>query len=137
TSMPELFVSLQAAVQGKFDISLGNVIGSNIANIGLVLGLTALIAPLGIDRDFYKFNWPAMMIASLLLFYFLGTGYEISRLEGGAFVLALVVYLIFMIYRARLHGKAATFEKAVPHLEETSGVKIFFWLLIGAAGLYF
>ena len=58
TSAPELLVSIQAALDGFSDISLGNVIGSNIANIGLVLGVTAIIAPLTIDQDFYKFNWP-------------------------------------------------------------------------------
>ena len=66
TSAPELLVSLQAALNGLSDISLGNVVGSNIANIGLVLGITAMIAPLFIDRDFYKFNWPVMMLLSLV-----------------------------------------------------------------------
>src|SRR5690606_27399853 len=56
TSAPELLVSLQAALNGFSDISLGNVIGSNIANIGLVLGMTAIISPLVVDRDFYRFN---------------------------------------------------------------------------------
>ena len=65
TSAPELLVSLNAALTGFSDISLGNVIGSNIANIGLVLGITAVIAPLAIDRDFYKFNWPVMMCIPL------------------------------------------------------------------------
>ena len=54
TSAPELLVSLQAALTGFSDIALGNVIGSNIANIGLVLGITAFISPLSIDRDFYQ-----------------------------------------------------------------------------------
>jgi len=54
TSAPELLVSLQAAYKGMSDISLGNVIGSNIANIGLVLGITAIISSLTVDRDFYR-----------------------------------------------------------------------------------
>ena len=54
TSAPELLVSLQAAFDGISDISLGNVIGSNIANIGLVLGITAIISPLSVDRYFYR-----------------------------------------------------------------------------------
>jgi len=68
TSMPELLVSLQAALDGFSDISLGNVIGSNIANIGLVLGITAIISSLEIDKDFYKFNWPVMMLFSVMLY---------------------------------------------------------------------
>ena len=60
TSAPELLVSVQDAIDGFSDISLGNVIGSNIANIGLVLGVTAIITPLSIDKYFYKFNWPVL-----------------------------------------------------------------------------
>ena len=71
TSAPELLVSLQAALDGVSDIALGNVIGSNIANIGLVLGITAIISPLTVDKDFYKLNWPMMMLASFALYYFL------------------------------------------------------------------
>ena len=69
TSAPELFVSVQAAIDGYPFISLGNVIGSNIANIGLVLGITAIISPLFLDRDFYKFNWPVMMLFSIALYF--------------------------------------------------------------------
>ena len=71
TSAPELLVSLQAALDGVSDIALGNVIGSNIANIGLVLGITAIISPLAADKDFYKLNWPMMMLASFALYFFL------------------------------------------------------------------
>ena len=68
TSAPELLVSLQAAISGFSDISLGNVIGSNIANLGLVLGITAIISSIDVDRDFYRFNWPVMMLFSLALY---------------------------------------------------------------------
>jgi len=77
TSAPELLVSLQAALSGFSDISLGNVIGSNIANLGLVLGITAIISSIAVDREFYRFNWPAMMIFSIALYYFLSTGENI------------------------------------------------------------
>ena len=69
TSAPELLVSLQAALDGVSDIALGNVIGSNIANIGLVLGITAVISPLIVDRDFYLYNWPMMMLLSIILYF--------------------------------------------------------------------
>ena len=71
TSAPELLVSLQAALDDVTDIALGNVIGSNIANIGLVLGVTALISPFVVDRDFYRLNWPMMMLMSFALYFFL------------------------------------------------------------------
>ena len=101
TSAPELLVSLQAALTGFSDISLGNVIGSNIANIGLVLGITAFISPLAIDRDFYRFNWPVMMIFSLALYYFLSTGNNLSRVEGIVLLLGIVLYLYLLIRRSR------------------------------------
>jgi cation:H+ antiporter len=136
TSSPELLVSLQAALSGYSDISLGNVIGSNIANIGLVLGLTAIISSMETDSDFIKFNWPVMMILTGMMYLFLYTGENISRLEGGALLLVIVVFLGVLIKKATTKG--AKLESEVdPSLEQTSGFKIILWLLIGAAGLYF
>jgi cation:H+ antiporter len=136
TSSPELLVSLQAALSGYSDISLGNVIGSNIANIGLVLGLTAIISSMETDSDFIKFNWPVMMILTGMMYLFLYTGENISRLEGGALLLVIVVFLGVLIKKATTKG--AKLESEVDSsLEQTSGFKIILWLLIGAAGLYF
>lgn len=67
TSAPELIVSLTAAVKGSTDLSLSNVIGSNIANLGLVLGITLLLGNMEIKKSFYKTDWPMMMMASVLL----------------------------------------------------------------------
>lgn len=136
TSLPELLVSMQAAFDGKPDISLGNVIGSNIANIGLVLGVTAMISPLLIDRDFYKFNWPVMLVFSGVLYFFLQSGHQISQLEGLAFFLALIVYLVFLIRRAHHKDEVPT-EDVDESLRKTSVFKIILWQLIGGAALYF
>jgi cation:H+ antiporter len=136
TSSPELLVSLQAALSGYSDISLGNVIGSNIANIGLVLGLTAIISSMDTDSDFIKFNWPVMMILTGMMYLFLYTGKNISRLEGGALLFVIVVFLGVLIKKARTKGGKSESE-VDPSLEQTSGFKIILWLLIGATGLYF
>lgn len=136
TSSPELLVSLQAALSGYSDISLGNVIGSNIANIGLVLGLTAIISSMDTDSDFIKFNWPVMMILTGMMYLFLYTGKNISRLEGGALLLVIIVFLGVLIKKATTKG-AKSESEVDPSLEQTSGFKIILWLLIGAAGLYF
>lgn len=136
TSMPELLVSLQAALNGFSDISLGNVIGSNIANIGLVLGITAIITSLEIDKDFYKFNWPVMMLFSVMLYLFLYTGGNISRTEGIGFVIAIIIYLVVLIRRARKHDEVAT-EDVDDSLQVVSYFKIIVWLIIGGAALYF
>jgi len=134
TSAPELLVSLQAALNGFSDIALGNVIGSNIANIGLVLGITAIISPLFIDRDFYIFNWPVMMAFSILLYYFLYSGGNLSRIEGGAMFLGIIVYVLFLIQRARKNR--IEIEGIDETLQLTSGFKIVVWLLIGGIALY-
>lgn len=135
TSAPELLVSLQAALDGFSDISLGNVIGSNIANIGLVLGITAMITPLAIDRDFYKFNWPVMMLFSILLYFFLSSGGNLSRIEGIILLVALVVYLFVLIRNSRRKEKNSV-EEVDDSLRVVSVFKMSVWLLIGIAALY-
>lgn len=137
TSAPELLVSVQAALEGFSDISLGNVIGSNIANIGLVLGITAFIAPLTIDRDFYKFNWPVMMLLSIALYFLLKSGNGLSRLEGTVFVILLVVYLFLLIKRARNQKESKPVDDGIDDgLSKTSSFKIIIWLLLGGLGLW-
>ena len=136
TSAPELLVSVQAALDGLSDISLGNVIGSNIANIGLVLGITAIIGPLAIDRDFFKFNWPVLMLLSIGLYYFLSTGKILTQIEGGILLLSLVLYLILLIRRSRKQS-AIEVEEVDESLETTTNFKISIWLLIGGVALYF
>lgn len=137
TSAPELLVSVQAALNELSDISLGNVIGSNIANIGLVLGITAIITPLAIDRDFYKFNWPVMMILSIVLYFLLKSGYEIDRAEGALLFSLLFVYLFFLLRNARKTHKSESIEEEIDDgLAKVSNVKIIIWLLIGGSALW-
>ncbi|WP_372919871.1 calcium/sodium antiporter [Salegentibacter sp.] len=135
TSAPELIVSLQAALGGFSDISLGNVIGSNIANIGLVLGITAIISSLAVDREFYRFNWPVMMLFSFALYYFLKTGENISRIEGLALLIALIIYLIVLIYRSRKKAELPV-EGIDDSLKKTTNFKMIIWLLIGGGTLW-
>jgi len=136
TSAPELFVSLQAALNGSPDLALGNVIGSNIANIALVLGVTAIIAPLTVDKNFYKMNWPAMMLLSLLFYYFLWNDTVLSRVEGVILFVLLVVFVVIMIAKAK-KDNSEVIEKVDDALMETSYPMIFFWLTIGGGALYF
>ena len=137
TSAPELLVSIQAALDGFSDISLGNVIGSNIANIGLVLGVTAIIAPLTIDQDFYKFNWPVMMLLSIALYFILSSGRVISRVEGFALLSTLFIYLYLLIRRARKTRKTAVHVVLDEALVTVSSFKIIVWFLIGGVALFF
>jgi len=96
TSAPELIVSINSAVNGYPDLALGNVIGSNIANLALVLGITLLIAEMDVQKSFFTTNWPAMMAASLLLFFFLRNDFLISDFEGLIFVFFLIFFLVYL-----------------------------------------
>ncbi|WP_299626235.1 calcium/sodium antiporter [uncultured Tenacibaculum sp.] len=135
TSAPELLVSLQAALDGSPAIAINNVIGSNIANIGLVLGVTALIGPIIVSKDFYKLNWPVMMLFSLAIFYFLQNDNQLTKTEGLALFLGLVVFLIVLIRSAKDDNADA--EEVDDKLAGIGYGKIAIWLLIGAAALYF
>ena len=97
TSMPEMVISLNAAVNDKPDISLGNIVGSNICNIGLILGLSALIRPLTGDRSLLKLDIPFLCVISLLLAgVCIFTG-GIERIIGILFLLLLALYLFYCI----------------------------------------
>lgn len=135
TSAPELIVSLQAALDGHPDLALSNVIGSNIANIALVLGLTAIISPLIVDKDFYKMNWPMMLISSIAIYYFLWNDNVLSRMEGFILLTSLIVFIYFMIKVSRKNAEDedGNVDEA---LRETSNIKIAIWLLIGGLALW-
>jgi len=135
TSAPELIVSLQAALDGYPALAIGNVVGSNIANIALVLGITAIIFPLMVDKDFYKMNWPMMVVLSLVLYYFLWNDNVLSSIEGSILFAALVVFIYFMVKISRRNTKREV-EDVDEALRETSSIKIIIWLLIGGAALW-
>jgi len=138
TSAPELLVSLNAALSGAPAIAINNVVGSNIANIGLVLGITAIIGSIGIDASFYRIHWPVMMLFSGMLYYFLWNDAQLSAIEGAVLFIALIAFVAYLI-----HGQKRTTE-ATDAIEEVDdalavvpGSKIGLWLFIGATALYF
>lgn len=100
TSTPELVVSLKAAYLGQGDISVGNVVGSNICNIGLILGFSALIVPIKVASQIVRVDTPIMIAASALAALLLYDG-VLSRIEGIVFVLLLVAYVLFSIRLAK------------------------------------
>ncbi len=136
TSVPELFVSVIAAIEGKPDFALGNVVGSNIANIGLVLGVTAIIHKLSTDKDFLRFYWPIMMLFSGFLYYFLSTELILSAFEGFILIIGLIIYLLFLVIRTRTK-KNIIIEDVDEKLKSASYFKVVIWLAVGILGLYF
>lgn len=100
TSAPELLVSLTAALQGAPAIAIGNVVGSNIANISLILGMAILVFPIEVDRDARRIHWPVMMAVSLLFWHVLSDDL-IARWEGLVLMIALVAYVGWMVWSSR------------------------------------
>jgi len=133
TSAPELLVSVQAAFSGYPEIAIGNVVGSNISNILLVLAVTALIFPIPVPAASVKRDWPMMMFASLLLFVLSLNGW-LTRVEGMVFVALLLAYVLYSVVKAR--------GVKHPHGEEKQGTSMPWWVavlifLASCAGLAF
>ena len=97
TSAPELIVSVKAALDGHSDLALGNVVGSNIANLGLVLAITIILSKIDVEKSFYKTDWPIMMVASGVLFYLLSVDQVIDFNEGASMLLFLILFLIYLL----------------------------------------
>ena len=138
TSAPELLVSLNAALSGAPAIAINNVVGSNIANIGLVLGITAIIGSIGIDASFYRIHWPVMMLFSGMLYYFLWNDHQLSAIEGGGLFIALIAFVAYLIRgQKRTTDATDAIEEVDDALAVVPGSKIGLWLFIGATALYF
>ena len=100
TSAPELIVSLDAAMQGVGDISLGNVVGSNIANVSLILGLSALVHPLAVQAKVVRWDAPIMVITSLCLVAVMADG-GASRFDGTVLLLGLIAFVGFTYWEGK------------------------------------
>ncbi len=135
TSAPELLVSLNAALTGSPAIAINNVIGSNIANIGLVLGVTALLGAIVTDNTFYKFNLPSMLLFSVVLYYFLWNDNQLTFIEGFVLFSGLIIFLIILIKKSKKDPVDS--DEVNETLANTTYFKITLWLLIGALALYF
>lgn len=96
TSAPELVVSVKAAMNGQSALSIGNVLGSNFFNIGIILGISALIYPLAVKRQLLRLDVPVMVLASLL-FFLLFLDAKISRPEALIFVLLIIAYITWLL----------------------------------------
>ena len=134
TSLPELIVSINAALNDSPAIAINNVIGSNIANIALVLSIISILSYIEVDKNFYKKDWPIMFVFSIFLVIFCVTNNALDRYEG----LILVVLLLLFIYYS-LNNSDAEFSDSDldDKLVSTSNTKIIIWLLISSITLYF
>lgn len=138
TSAPELLVSLKAALDGHPAISIGNVVGSNIANIALVLGLVALIYPIVLDKSTIRLDWPVMMCASVL-FYLMSYDMLLEWFEGLILLFLFILYVSYSILKSRQETKkqnesaAEVVELAPPKTAPTW--KLIGMIVLGSVGL--
>lgn len=125
TSAPELGVSLQAALSGAADVAVGNVIGSNILNILLILGLAAMVAPLIVSSQLIRIDVPLLVAVSALMWFF-ARDLRVSRLEGVILVTALITYIVFCIRQSRKENQAVIdeFESELPVLSKLNSSRL-------------
>lgn len=109
TSAPELAVSIDSNLKGSGGMAVGNVIGSNICNICLVLGLSAVVFPLAIQRQVIRREMPILLLATVVFMFFLNDG-VITRLEGGVLALGIIIYVATSLLAARKEEDAESSE---------------------------
>jgi cation:H+ antiporter len=130
TSAPELIVSIKSALKGSPDLAISNVLGSNIANLGLVLGITIVFSPINISKSVYKKEWPIMMFSAVYFLIVVLDG-VISKTEGGILVCFLVMTISALI---KLRDKD---EVELENESEDSFLKSLLILFFGGLFLYF
>jgi len=130
TSAPELLISISSALKGSADIAISNVIGSNIANLGLVLGTALCFTKIKIPKSNMKFDWTFLMIISFLFFYFIND-LSVNRLEGVLLFLALILFLVFII---KIRDDSDVEEIKIT---TSSNFKILILILVSSTLLYY
>lgn len=134
TSTPELVVSLKAALLGNSSISLGNVVGSNIANIALILGVAAIIKPLDVHANVIMREIPIMILITVLFLFLLIDG-ELGFIDGLIFVIGLVIYLIVNVLLARKEKNPEVDSEFKKGLKSKLGVPVSIVLMLAGLGL--
>jgi cation:H+ antiporter len=136
TSSPELAVTVQSAWAGQSDIALGNVVGSNICNILLILGLAALITPLVVAQKLVRLDVPLMIGLSFLML-FMGLDGQISRFDGTILFAGIIVYTVWSIHQSRIESRQVKEEYAQEYSPNpaTSPGKLIIYVTLVAVGL--
>lgn len=133
TSAPELIVSINAALTGHPEIAIGNVVGSNISNIALVLAITAIILPIVVAKNSVRIDWPVMMASGILLYFMSLTNGSIEQYEGIVFIIILILYILFIIHKGKKERKhAPEFKKPQYNILLSLG-----FIVVSIIGMYF
>ena len=133
TSAPELIVSIQAALDGYSDIALGNVVGSNIANLAFVLAITIIINPIGVTKNFFIIDWPMMMFSTLLFIGLISFDNTLSYYEGMFMFSLLLVFIYFLLSKKVVTEKIEFVSEEFQLLSRNQSIK---YLLAGGFALW-
>lgn len=131
TSAPELIVSVQSALEGFSSIALGNVVGSNIANLALVLAITVIIQPIEISKVFLRIDWPMLMVASALFLLFLVYDAYLSFWEGAVMFTLLISFILYL-----LKNQKEGVDELDEEFEHLSWTKTMGYLVMGGFSLW-
>jgi len=143
TSMPELIVSITSAMEGFSDMAIGNVVGSNVANLLLILGISAISSPIILKRETRLIEVPLCLIISIIFYFICNIGQNVTRKEG---ILLITLFVLFIIYTIVMAFKGNEFDKEDDEIETVENVqaeknnntlKNLFHIVLGIAALKF
>lgn len=132
TSLPEFVVSLVAAVQNTMGISLGNIIGSNIANIGLILGIGAVLSTLPVKKEWVSKEVPIMLFFTVIFIIFARTGYDLSRIEGAVLLIFLIAFLAYLSHTSLIQMQEHSLSNSAQKLQSKQKLE---YILLSGAGI--
>lgn len=143
TSMPELIVNLVASFDGKSDIAIGNIIGSNIANVLLILGVSAIIRPLPIQRSIYFTEIPISMVATFMVGFLANAdlfgeskGLMLSRVDGGILLFFFAMFMAYIYVVSKEKKETGEFDPSVNEVKVMSKVRSYVYVTIGVVALF-
>lgn len=135
TSMPELFVSITSAIDGYSDMALGNVIGSNLCNLLLILGLSSLIKPVDFQEETRKYEIPMCLLFTIILMIFSNISSGISRIEAVILLVLFGLFIVYTIYMGKKKSKEDS--KVVEEKNKNKTIKNIILIILGIVGLKF
>lgn len=134
TSLPEAAVSINSAIQGASDLSVGNILGSNIINVLLILGLTSLICIIPVSKKAIRFDIPFVVIITVLLSFLALSDNIISRIDGAILIAIMILYVLYLGYRVK---KGDELEEIPGGEKKMAAPLIIFLIILGGAMIAF
>ncbi len=137
TSMPELFVSITSALEGHSDMAIGNIIGSNLSNLLLILGLSATIKPVVFQKETRLYEIPMCLAVTIILMLFCNTGSGISRAEAIVLMILFCAFIGYTIYMGKKESQKDIIEIQTEENKNNSSIKNIILIILGILGLKF